>query len=1148
MAGRLALLAFLCVSCLSAQTITGSITGSVKDSSGASVAGARVKLVQAATGAEREEATNGRGDFVVSNLPPGEYTLSVSQPGFKTVERKGLRLSASEILPADVVLEVGAVAETVTVTAQGAVVQTASAERAGLVSSSQVENLLIRSRTVMGLLSLLPGVVDQGGGSESIDRNWNLSVNGNRRNTVSVSLDGATLNALGNNFNAVIGVSQDAIAEVKVLQTNYQAEYGRMSGANVTLVSKSGTRQFHGLGSYFKRHEQFNANDFFNNRLTQPKARYRFNTWSYNVGGPVYIPEHFNRNRDKLFFFFSQEYWPLRAGQPLGQVTVPTELERNGDFSQSLDLNNRLISVVDPVTRQAFPGNRVPASRLDPNGQALLKFLPLPNFFDRNLSAGRYNYLFQTENQTPQRMETLKLDYNINSNNLLTANFSDYSDVEVGAVGAGTSGAVNWPQFRKKTTHNGKLLIVRYTRIFSPRLVNEMNAGFSDRPEIGSFEEKDLQRNQRKTVGFNTPQFHPESNPYSVVPNASFGGVTGAANLLIEGRFPLLTEHKIFSLTDNLTRTLTAHTVKVGFYADRFWRNASDTLEFNGAFDFGRNANNPIDTGYAYSNAVMGVFSAYTEASSRPFGYYRVSNIEWFAQDNWKVTRRLTLELGMRFSWIEPIFERDNRVSTFVLSRFDRARQVQLITPAMVDGRRVGINPVTKETYPAALIGAIAPGTGDPVNGLVVPASDKSYPRALIENRGIHFAPRFGFAFDPFGKGKTAIRGGFGFFYNRQNLSAVINPFAMQAPMVQRPVISFGYLSTLSSSSGLLSPGAILGIDRAGLTPTVMNSSFTIQQNVGWGTVLEAGYVTSLGRHLMWVRNLNSIPFGSTFDPKNADPTSTTNPKAALPGGFLRPMIGYTNINQRDWGSNSSYHSLQVQANRRFTRGAQFGASWTWSKAMGYNNNDTDAVSFLLPVKVWNYGLLQFDRTHVFSLNWLWDLPKAPWENPLVTRVLNGWQLSGITSFVSGQPLSVGLGTTVAVDTTGSPTDGARVVVTGNPVLPKSERTFSRNFRTEVFQMPAKGTVGNAANTVIRGPGINNWDVAIFKNFPLHGERTRLQFRAEFYNFFNHTQFSALDASTRFDPTTGAQTNARFGEFTASRTPRIGQLALRLYF
>ncbi|MCX6616450.1 MAG: carboxypeptidase-like regulatory domain-containing protein, partial [Acidobacteria bacterium] len=295
----------------------------MKDSSGASVAGARVKLVQAATGAQREEATNARGDFVVSNLPPGEYTLSVSQPGFKTVERKGLRLSASEILPADVVLQVGAVAETVTVTAQGAVVQTASAERAGLISSSQVENLLIRSRTVMGLLLLLPGVVDQGGGSESIGRNWNLSVNGNRRNTVSVSLDGATLNALGNNFNAVIGVSQDAIAEVKVLQTNYQAEYGRMSGANVTLVSKSGTRQFHGLGSYFKRHEELNANDFFNNRLTQPKARYRFNTWSYNVGGPVYIPEHFNRNKDKLFFFFSEEYWPLRAGQPLGQVTVP---------------------------------------------------------------------------------------------------------------------------------------------------------------------------------------------------------------------------------------------------------------------------------------------------------------------------------------------------------------------------------------------------------------------------------------------------------------------------------------------------------------------------------------------------------------------------------------------------------------------------------------------------------------------------------------------------------------------------------------------------------------------------------------------------------------------------------------------------------
>ena len=275
---------------LSAQTITGSITGVVKDATGLAVAGAGVKLVQTGTGAERQSVTGERGDFVFSSVPPGEYAVVVTQSGFKTAERTRINLTASEVLPVgDIVLEVGTISDSITVTSQAATVQTASAERSGVVTSSQVSNLLIRNRTVTGLLQLLPGVVDQGSG-ESIQRNWDLSVNGGRINTVGVSLDGATLNALGNNRNAVIGVSQDAVAEVKVLLSNYQAEYGRMSNGSVVLVTKSGTRDFHGLGSYFKRHEQFNAGNFFDNRLSQPKARYRYNTWNYNVGGPIYIP------------------------------------------------------------------------------------------------------------------------------------------------------------------------------------------------------------------------------------------------------------------------------------------------------------------------------------------------------------------------------------------------------------------------------------------------------------------------------------------------------------------------------------------------------------------------------------------------------------------------------------------------------------------------------------------------------------------------------------------------------------------------------------------------------------------------------------------------------------------------------------------
>ncbi len=1125
------------------QTITSSITGSVRDASGLAVSGAEVALRNTATGAERKTASNERGDFVFASLQPGAYDVSVTMAGFKTAERRGVRLSASETLAlGSIEMEIGAVTERVTITAQVGTVQTASSERSGVVTSSQVENLLIKGRNVTSLLSMLPGVVDLAD-SDSPDRNFNIYVQGNRRNTNAFVLDGMSLNAIGNNFNVLVGVSQDAVAEVKILLSNYQAEYGRMSGANVQIVTKSGTRDFHGLGSYFKRHEQFNANNFFNNRLGAANPRYRFNTWNYNVGGPVYIPGKFNRNRDKLFFFFSQEYWPLRINRPITQLTVPKEAERAGDFSQSVDLNNRLIPIRDPDTNALFPGNRIPAARLNASGQALLRFFPAPNFFDRVISAGRYNYVFQTENSTPQRTETVKLDYNPNSNNLVFANFTAYSDVQEGAIGIPSSGGTNWPQMRKTFNNQGRSGIFRYQRIFSPTLINELTVGVIRRPANDLVDDAEVKRNLRESVGYRVGQFNPAGNPLGVIPNASFGGVTQPANLTIEGRFPLVTTHDSMSITNNVTKTLTAHTMKAGFYWDRIWRNAANAVNFNGNIDFGRNVNNPLDTGYAYSNAALGVFNSYTEASNRPFLHFRLSNIEWFAQDNWKVTRRLTLDYGMRFALILPLFEQDNLVSGFVPGRFEAARQVRLIEPRLVDGRRAGVHPVSGAVYPASLIGSIAPGTGNPENGLVVAARDKGYPRSLIENRGVHFGPRVGFAFDPFGKGETALRGGFGMFYNRQNLDAVLNPFTTQAPLVENPVITFGTLSTLLSSSGLLAPQNILGIDRAGEVPVVMNFSLSVQHRIGYGTVVDIGYSGSLARHMMWQRNLNSIPFGANFDPRNADRTANNVP---LPQPFLRPMTGYNNINVREFGSNSNYHSLQASANRRFASGVQFGASWTWSKTLDYNDNDTENVSVLVPVRVWNYGLASFDRTHVLKLNWLWDVPPTPLRG-LAGYVVNNWQVSGIASFVSGQPLGIGFSTTTAVDITGSPTDGARIVVTGNPVLPKGERTFAQNFRTGVFQLPARGTIGNAAKNILRGPGINNWDIAVFKNFPLRGDRMRLQFRSEFYNTFNHTQFSGLDTGARFDPQ-GNQVNQRLGEFVSARNPRQIQFSLRFYF
>lgn len=1122
------------------QSISGSIIGSVADPGNLAVAGAKVSLTQVATGAQRVAQTDTQGDFVFSTLQPGEYSLQVEMAGFKMLRKAGIQLSAAERLPVGrLVLEVGTVTESINVQAEGAVVQTASAERAGTITSSQVDQIAIRGRNVMELLQLLPGVVNNSN-SDVISRSWNLNVNGNRQNTTSVTFDGMATNAIGNNNNSVLMVSQDAVAEVKVLLTNYQAEYGRMSGANVQLVSKSGTRDFHGGGSYYKRHEQFNANDYFNNQVGAAKPRYRYNTFSYNVGGPVYIPGKFNRAKDKLFFFWNQEFWPLRTGTGLQRITVPTALERNGDFSQSVDLNNKLIAINDPNTHVPFPGNVIPKNRLNSNGQALLNVYPLPNFFDRSISGGKYNYIYQGENNQPKRTTTLKMDLNPNSNNLVTVNFSSHGDSQQGPF---VGHSMKFPILDEKRTFDGKALIGSYRRIFSPTLINELNVGYIDRPEREYYGDE-IANVQRDKVGFNVGQFNPAANPLNLLPAAVFTGINANAQIAYDGRFPLFTTHKILTVNDNLTKTMSSHTVKAGFYYDFFWRGASDnSIIPTGKFDFGRDVNNPLDTNYGYSNAVLGIFRSYTETTNKPFAEWRLSNVEWFVQDTWKVTRRFTLDYGMRFMLVVPIYERDNRVAGFAPGAWDPAATVQLIRPVMSGGKRVGVNPATGQIYPAAVIGYVAPGTGNPVNGMVSPLTDKSIPRGLVNNRGVQYAPRFGFAWDATGDGKTAVRGGFGMFYNRQNLDNQILNNAFMPPLVSNPVINYGTLDTFLNSAGLESAQDVLGVDTAGNIPTVYNWSLSVQRGIGFGTVVDAAYVGSLGRHLMWQRDMNVVPMGANFQPANIDPTT----KKAYPKAFLVPHTGYNSVDFREWASSSNYHSLQLTANRRFARGVQFGVAWTWSKAMDYNSGDANGVSPLVPVRVWNYGLSNYDHTHVFKFNWLWDIPKARIGSKALDRVINGWQLSGIATFESGAPMSIGYSTTTAVDITGTPSQGSRIVVLSNPVLPKSERTFDRYFNTGVFRMPAVGTVGNAARSEIRGPGMNNWDIALFKNIPVN-ERLRLQVRCETYNTFNHTQFSGVDTGARFDPATGEQVNARFGELTGARDARIMQLALRLMF
>ncbi len=1130
------------------QNIYATLNGSALDPSGAAVPGIKGTLVDQAKATTRSFSTESDGAFVIPNVAPGRYDVTIQADGFKTLVIRDVVLTAGEVRSLGrLTLEVGGLVESVTVEAQGTPVQVSSGERSGLVTGQQVNDIAVKGRDFASYLITVPGVVDTSSqGREAMARNalGGIHINGSRETSVLMTVDGMPSMDAGNN-----GVpdepNMDAIAEVKIMTSNYQAEYGRNAGGLITVITKSGSKDFHGSGYEFYRHESLNANDFFNNRSNTPKAPYRYRITGYSIGGPVLLPKiNFNRNKDKLFFFFSQELVGSRNNWGPQFINVPTELERNGDFSKSFDVNGALIPVKDPTTGKAFAGNIIPQDRINKLGQSMLKFLPLPNYTDPDpANLYRRNYRTLQSGGWPRRQEVIRIDYNITpSFQVFYRLLEDFNQLQLQTGSGGwPAGSVNYFLTPVMWDRPARAQAVHSTNIFSPTLVNEVTFTRSFNNVITYAMNPSVL--DRSLMG-NPGQWFKDEKPSSLyIPALTFGGVpVNTANTTVEPRIPDALPDPGYTITENISKVWRGHNLKAGVYVERNNKLQAASSQIRGAFNFARDTNNPLDSGNGYSNALLGNFQSYSEATSQPQGNYLFWDVEWYVQDNWRVAPKLTLDFGLRLYHTPPTIDRAGALATFVPGLYDASKAPALYIPARdASNKRVAKDPLTGTLAPTPMIGLFVPNSGDFSNGSRV--AGEGVPKGLYSTPWLGWGPRFGFAYDVFGNGKTAIRGGFGVFKDKVTGNTIYNS-AANPPVTFTPTLYYGTLDTYMQSPGVVGPSNITVISGEHKLPSVMNYSFSIQHQLG-ATMLDVSYVGSLARHLSVQRNINAIPMFARFDPKNADPTQSSTP---LQDNFFRPYKGYGNINERGFTGTSNYHSLQISANRRFARGVQFGVAYTWSKSLTVSSGDTGGLTSYFADRSWNYGPATFDQPHTLVLNYIYDVPKVGAKTGFkpAAWVLDNWQISGITSFMSGNPFTPGFTTVDGQDITGS-TDGARIIVLGDPRLEKSEKTFERTFNTAMFMRPPQRYFGNAGVGILYGPGVNNWDLAVSKRFPLFSESRYVQFRTEMFNAWNHTQFSGINSTAKFDKN-GVQTDPKFGSYTSAFKPRIIQLSLRLMF